>query len=240
MMRNLFYPTGAVFLSLLIFSVGARAETLEECPTNDCSEAEVNAPVDGSVEDPGYEFTKFPYRMYATPEFQESWGVPRPLYEKTVAFYKENIKNIRNSRFFSIVNFSVKSGSRRLFVFDLETGQVKQYLVSHGKLSDPDKDGLPTLFSNEIGSYKSSLGFYLTLGTYQGKNGYSLRLRGLESTNNNAEARAVVMHPAKYVNEATGVAGPSLGCTAIDPSISRGVIDQVKGESLLFVGLDDQ
>lgn len=225
--------------AILLVSCGPQAENTpgELCENNTCSEAEINAPVEGSVEDPGYELTRFPYRGYRPPAFKASWGLRKPLYLKAVAYYNKNIRQIRNSRFIAVADFKMRSNEKRLFILDLETGKMSRHLVSHGKGSDPDADGFPTLFSNDVGSFKSSLGFYLTLGTYQGRNGYSMRLRGLEKTNSNAEARAVVMHSAKYVNEKTGVVGMSLGCTAVDPVVSDDLINRLKGESLLLVSL---
>jgi hypothetical protein len=68
-----------------------------------------------------------------------------------------------------------------------------------------------------------------------GEHGYSLRLRGLEATNNNAEVRDIVMHPAPYVQESADRAGRSWGCAALDPTISQYVIDDVKDGSLLLM-----
>ena len=80
----------------------------------------------------------------------------------------------------------------------------------------------------------SSLGFYRTLTTYNGKHGYSLKLAGLSPTNSNAEARAIMMHPADYVVDGVR-AGRSWGCTAIDPKTSKDVIDRVKNGSIMLV-----
>lgn len=83
-------------------------------------------------------------------------------------------------------------------------------LVSHGKNSGGN---YATSFSNENGSLKSSLGFFLTENTYQGKNGYSLVLNGLEKgINDRAKERAIVIHGAAYSNPSviasSGSAGP--------------------------------
>jgi hypothetical protein len=229
-----------LLLCLPLLSCGQPPRSLtggEICPNDACDEAEINAPVEGSREDPGYDSTEHPYREYAIPAFQESWGLRRALFDRALEYYRSNGKTIRNTRYITIIDFTMKSVEKRLYLLDMETGQVKRHLVAHGKNSDPDQDFLPTEFSNVIGSYKSSLGFYLTLGTYQGKNGYSMRIRGLEKTNDNAETRAIVVHSAKYVNDAKGEAGTSLGCPAVDPLFSTELINQIKGESLLYIGV---
>ena len=88
-------------------------------------------------------------------------------------------------------------------------------------------------------SKQSNLGLLKTAETYQGKHGYSLRLDGLEAGyNDNARARAIVVHGASYATQsfvdAHGRLGRSWGCPAVDSAISRRLIDTIKGGSLLF------
>ena len=99
-------------------------------------------------------------------------------------------------------------------------------LVSHGKNSGGN---YATSFSNENGSHKSSLGFYLTENTYQGRNGYSLILNGLEKgINDLAKQRAIVIHGASYsdpsVAASSGRLGRSFGCPALPVSVSKPII----------------
>ena len=93
----------------------------------------------------------------------------------------------------TLIDFSRPSTEKRLFVFDMKQRRLLfSSVVSHGKNSG---DKYATSFSNEYGSYKSSLGFYLTETTYQGRNGYSLILNGLEKgINDRARERAIVVH----------------------------------------------
>ena len=95
----------------------------------------------------------------------------------------------------TLIDFSRPSTEQRLFVFDMGRRKLLfSSVVAHGKNSG---DKYATSFSNEYGSYKSSLGFYLTETTYQGRNGYSLILNGLEKgINDRARERAIVMHGA--------------------------------------------
>ena len=106
---------------------------------------------------------------------------------------------ILNDNIISIIDFSLPSTEKRLYVVDLKNYQVlyKTY-VAHGRNSGTV---MANSFSNNPSSYKSSLGFYKTLGTYFGKHGYSLKLQGLEKgINDNAYERSIVMHGADYVN----------------------------------------
>jgi hypothetical protein len=108
--------------------------------------------------------------------------------------------------------------------------------VSHGRGSG---QAMATSFSNEPETNKSSLGLFRTGEAYIGKNGYSLRLDGLEpGINDRARERAIVMHGAPYVNIAVarvqGYLGRSLGCPAVRPEVARPLIDTVKGGGLLF------
>lgn len=169
------------------------------------------------------------------PDFNPSWGLTRKIYEKAVAYYEKNRTVIPNPRYFSIVDFNLHQSKKRLFLFDLSNGGVERHAVAAGKGSDADGDGYATRFSNEPGSNMSSLGFYQTLQTYSGDHGYSLRLAGLDPTNSNAEARAIVIHPAAYVSDDPTRAGQSWGCPAIDPDVSKRIIDKVRNGSMLLM-----
>jgi hypothetical protein len=173
---------------------------------------------------------------YRLPTFDPAWGLKRALYEETRSYYEAHKNQIPNQRFLLIADFNQHAGRKRLFLFDLATGRVEKHLVAHGEGSDPGHTGYATLFSNVPDSRMSSLGVYQTLGTYIGSFGYSLHLRGLESTNSNAEARAIVMHPMSGMDEKTGQAALSWGCPALDPAISQAVIDRVRGGALLLIG----
>ena len=113
---------------------------------------------------------------------------------------------------------------------------VRNTFVSHGKNSGLD---MANSFSNAVNSNKTSLGFYITTNTYRGKHGLSLRLRGMEEGfNDNAEARAIVMHGANYVSAGrvnTGYMGRSLGCPALAQHESAEVIQTVKNGSVMFI-----
>src|SRR6266446_3706840 len=137
----------------------------------------------------------------------------------------------------TVIDYSKPSTEKRLWVFDLRSHElVYQELVAHGQGSGGN---MPTLFSNEAETHRSSLGLFVTEDTYIGKNGYSLRLDGLDrGFNDRARERAIVMHGASYVSEqfvqAQGRLGRSWGCPALSENIARNVIDRVKGGGLVF------
>ncbi len=138
----------------------------------------------------------------------------------------------------SIIDFSLPSTKERLWIFDLEEGNLLHHsLVSHGRNSG---DLMAKKFSNINSSFMSSLGFYVTGETYQGKHGYSLRLDGVEKGFNDlARERAIVIHGADYANrdfvKNTGRLGRSLGCPALPMDIYKEVINTIKDGSCLFI-----
>jgi len=137
----------------------------------------------------------------------------------------------------TVIDYSRPSTARRLWVFDMHTrALLYEELVAHGKNSG---DNMATRFSNELDSHQSSLGLYLTEDTYVGKNGYSLRLKGLdEGFNHHAGERAIVMHGAPYVSDEfvkkNGRLGRSWGCPALREGVAREVIDRVRGNGIVF------
>lgn len=145
---------------------------------------------------------------------------------------------ILNDHIISIADFSLPSTEKRLYVVDLKNYQVLyRTYVAHGRNSGTV---MANSFSNRSSSFKSSLGFYKTLDTYNGKHGYSLRLQGLErGVNDNAYERAIVMHGADYVNPAyiprLGYIGRSLGCPAVMSKEAKPIINTIKNGTCLFI-----
>lgn len=174
--------------------------------------------------------------LFNLPDYSPTWGLGAEMYEKVKKYYVDNRQRIHNPDYVIIVDFNKPSREKRFFIFDLRKSRVIKLLTTHGKNSDPQNTGYATLFSNTEDSLQSSLGFFLTLQSYEGSNGYSLRIRGLEATNSNAEKRGVVIHSAPYVDEEKGYAGRTWGCLALDPKISRSVIDHIRGGALLYIG----
>lgn len=157
-------------------------------------------------------------------------------FEQAVAGYNKITQ--KDKEILTLVDFSKPSTEERFYVFDMRHKKLLfSSLVSHGKNSGGN---YATSFSNENGSLKSSLGFFLTENTYQGKNGYSLVLNGLEKgINDRAKERAIVIHGAAYSNPSviasSGRLGRSFGCPALPQSVSKPIINTIKGGSLLFI-----
>lgn len=143
----------------------------------------------------------------------------------------------------TIIDYTRPSSERRLWVFDLRKHSVLYNTwVAHGKNSG----GLiATSFSNNPGSLKSSLGVFLTDQPYYGKNGYSLRLRGLErGINDTAYSRATVIHGAAYARGGNfwsrhSFVGRSWGCPAVGLEIVKPLINTIKQKSLVFAFYPD-
>ena len=143
----------------------------------------------------------------------------------------------------AVIDFSRPSSERRLWIFDLRQRRLLlKDFVAHGSKSG---ENLATRFSNVEGSHQSSLGLFRTAESYRGKHGYSLRMDGLEpGVNDLARERAIVIHPADYVNpawiETQGRIGRSQGCPAVRPEVARMVVDSLKGGQFMFSWYPDQ
>jgi hypothetical protein len=151
--------------------------------------------------------------------------------------------DVSNPSTLTVIDYSRPSTAKRLWVYDLRShGLLYQELVAHGQGSG---NNLPTRFSNRDETHRSSIGLFVTEDSYVGKNGYSLRLKGLDAGfNDHALARAIVMHGAPYVSEAfaraRGRLGRSWGCPALRQGIIQAVIDHIKGGNLVFAYYPDR
>ncbi len=147
-----------------------------------------------------------------------------------------------NAERLAVIDFSRPSSEPRLWVFDLaEEELLFEELVSHGRGSG---DAEASEFSTTPESYQSSLGLFRTMNSYYGRNGYSLRLEGLEAgVNDLAYQRAIVIHGADYVSEAfvrqTGRLGRSHGCPAVRQEVAYPLIDSIKQDHYLFAYYPD-
>jgi len=152
--------------------------------------------------------------------------------------YMKETGALANEQIITIVDFSKPSSEKRLFIIDLENYKILfNTYVAHGMQSGKE---FANQFSNIPSSNKSSLGFYETLGTYMGGNGYSLRLQGMErGINDNASKRDIVIHGADYVNErlihSQGYIGRSWGCPAVPRQLHKSIINKIKNGTCLFI-----
>lgn len=168
----------------------------------------------GAVARPAFAQIMTPLRPYIDPS----------LKARALAALEANRGRIPQHDVIGIADFSLPSRDPRFYIVDLRNGMVTQHLCAHGRGSDPGHSGWLEYFSNSIGSEATSSGAYLTGDAYFGKYGHSMRLTGLDYTNSNAEARAIVVHSAWYaeprVVEQNGKLGRSEGCFAL-PGISH-------------------
>lgn len=152
-------------------------------------------------------------------------------------FHLQQQKLIKNAEPLTIVDFSQSSRKKRFYIINMKQEKlIMNSYVAHGKNTGLD---MANNFSNIPESEKSSIGFYLTKETYTGKNGYSLKMSGLEKNyNDNAEKRAIVVHGADYVNAGrvqSGFMGRSQGCPALPKEDYIKAIDEIKNGSVFFI-----
>lgn len=168
-------------------------------------------------------------------------GMKLEVFRRAMTGY-QNLKQQRlispNKSIISIVDFSKASRYKRLWVLDLEAKKLLFHsYVAHGRGSGDDK---PYAFSNKHNSHQSSLGFYITAGTYFGKHGLSLRLNGLDAGfNTNALERAIVVHGASYVSKdfikQHGRLGRSHGCPALPEDLNEPIIHTIKDKTVMYI-----
>ena len=163
-------------------------------------------------------------------------GIDPQLFARAKAAMEQHKIWARDS--IGIVDFSQPSSDPRFFVVDLMGGNVEAYRVAHGRGSDPDHSGFVERFSNDFGSYASSNGTYTTGDYYNGKYGLSLRVRGLDWSNYNAEPRAIVVHNAWYAEDDMiplhGKLGRSEGCFAMSRENQYKVMRKLAGGRMIY------
>lgn len=160
------------------------------------------------------------------------------LLTRASAAYGKHGASITQRDIIAIADFSAASHDRRFHLFNVHNGQTASLLVAHGKGSDPEHSGWLQSFSNIPGSEASSAGSYIIGESYFGQHGQSLRLQGLDPENDQAESRAIVIHPAWYVSDAMiqdhGKLGRSQGCFAVSEGDIAQVLERLGTGSFLF------
>jgi len=149
-----------------------------------------------------------------------------------------------NSSILTIIDFSQSSTKKRMYVIDLvKKSLLYQTYVAHGRNTGEE---YAKNFSNESGTFKSSLGFYITGNMAIGsKVGLSLILQGIEKGfNDKAVQREIIIHGADYATEAfiqkTGRLGRSLGCPSLPPNLIKPVAETIKEGTCLFIYQHDE
>ncbi len=167
---------------------------------------------------------------------------PNQQHRRILQVAKEQSERHRDSLWrtdiVAIADFAMPSSLPRFHFANLDRGEVRSFLVSHGRGSDPEHDGFLKNFSNEVGSLATSRGAYLTNEWYKGKYGTSIRLTGLSPENSNVLDRAIVLHPAKYANpdmlEKFGKLGRSDGCFAMGQGDFNEALWHLSGGRLIY------
>jgi hypothetical protein len=159
------------------------------------------------------------------------------LYAKALKQYAK--KNYFDTSYVFLANMGMLSNKKRFFVVNLVTMEIEQSgLVSHGRGQGPsvyDKQ-----YSNESGSKCTSLGRYKILNKYKGVYGEAYRMAGLDSSNQNAYSRNIVLHSMGCIPYTDGImpACISEGCPAVSIeflSSLRKIIDTRKKPVLLWI-----
>ncbi len=170
-----------------------------------------------------------------------AWAMPASdligdaLLQEALIAQADAQSEIGNDRYLSVIDYRAPSNVPRYFLIDTSDMTAEAFLVSHGRGSDPDYDGIADRFSNIEGSKMSSVGAFVTGKTYYGAHGLSLKLKGLSPQNDLAEQRLIVVHGADYVNADRAVLGRSWGCPALERTVAERVIPLIKGGSFLYV-----
>ncbi len=167
-------------------------------------------------------------------------GIAPEMHRRALDALERHRDSIQYRDFIGVADFSLPSRTPRFHVLSLSDGRVESHLVAHGRGSDPSHTGWLERFSNEPHSNATSDGAYRTGSLYVGAHGHSMRLEGLEASNNNALSRAIVVHGAWYVNarvvEDAGVLGRSQGCFAVADSSLPKIMARLGPGRLIYAG----
>ena len=188
------------------------------------------------IKEPVLSFCQYSDQLF---ECVNDEGINNEAFNIALNGYYNLIANeeLENPKYLTIVDMSMSSNQERFYIIDMETQElVYKSLVAHGKNTGEE---FAYNFSNKERSYQTSLGFYKTAETYDGKRGFSMKLDGLEYSNNNARDRGVIIHGADYVSEKfieeNGRLGRSLGCPALPMNEFAEVIELLKEGSCIYV-----
>lgn len=165
-------------------------------------------------------------------------GLAEPALRSALGAYRRALAlGLVQRAVLTVIDFSLPSHTKRFWVLDLTAGRVLAHeYVAHGLGSGGD---VARRFSNRDGTEASSLGTFVTGATYQGRNGLSLRIAGLDrGVNDRAAERGIVVHGAWYVSKAMirrlGRLGRSWGCPALSHEAADRLIPVIARGSVLY------
>jgi len=178
--------------------------------------------------------------VYSAVKLAET-GLVRNIFDLAIKGLKKLDANgkLKNPTIVTIADYSQSSNKKRLYVIDLKNRKLLfNTYVAHGRNTGSE---FAKYFSNDEGSLKSSLGFYITEHPIIGSHtGFSLLIDGVEKGfNDNAIRRAIIIHGADYASEdyirKTGRLGRSWGCPALPTNLNKTIIECIKGGTCLFI-----
>jgi hypothetical protein len=181
--------------------------------------------------------SKYPIKAFV------SQGVPQVALMQALDFFDAHPDKIKNKNFITINDFTALSGEKRMFVLNMNTGEVEKMFVAHGKGSDAGNGRVSSFY--KIGkdpsssSYKTPAGFHLADYFWSEKHHRrTLLLDGMEARNKDSAARGIEIHGADYANDSFIAAhrytGRSYGCPAIALDKIDHVIEELRGKSLVY------
>jgi L,D-transpeptidase catalytic domain len=138
-----------------------------------------------------------------------------------------------------LIDMSLASGQNRFFIYNLKEDSLQtKGLVAHGNCFQYWLEGRK--YSNVVGSGCTSLGKYKVGASYTGKWGYSYKLHGLDTSNNNAFVRTVVLHSHSCIpnTEVSDEICQSNGCPTVSPEFLKElkvIINTSKKPVLLWI-----
>lgn len=168
-------------------------------------------------------------------------GLTRDIFDLAIKGLKklDNEGKLHNPNIVTIADYSQSSNRKRFYVIDLKNKKLLyNTYVAHGRNTGEE---YAKSFSNDEGSLKSSLGFYITENPFIGSHtGYALMIEGVEKGfNDHAVKRAIIIHGANYATEnfikKYGRLGRSLGCPALPPDLNKPIIETIKDGTCLFI-----
>ena len=178
--------------------------------------------------------------VYSAVKLAET-GLGRNIFDLAIKGLKKLDSNgkLQNPDIVTIADYSQSSNKKRLYVIDLKNRKLLfNTFVAHGRNTG---DEFAKFFSNVEGSFKSSLGFYITANPFIGSHtGFALLINGVEKGfNDNALRRAIIIHGADYASEKyikkNGRLGRSWGCPALPTTLNKLIIEKIKGGTCLFI-----
>jgi hypothetical protein len=167
-------------------------------------------------------------------------GVPARALDNAMKMLQKNPgRKIKNKRFMAIADYTKDSTQKRLFLLNLQTGQVEAMHMSHG-INSETRLGFAGRFSNRNGSKQTPPGFHVTGPIERGPTvGRMVKLKGIEpGINDLSERRLIRIHTKGYASpeflRQHGYMGRNWGCITVPPKKLEGVLQKLQGGALVY------